>query len=178
MQPFLGQIAIFGFNFSPLNWALCQGQIVPISQNTALFALLGTRFGGNGTTTFALPNLSGQVSIGQGQLAGGQMYDLGEVGGSGTVTLASTEAPTHDHDLMTLAAPSNAEGPAGNVLARPQVAGNPNPVLGKLYNTNASDTPINAPVTPAGKGLAHENRQPYLVVNYCICVRGINPPRG
>lgn len=178
MQPFLGQIAIFGFNFAPLNWALCQGQIVPIQQNTALFSLLGTRFGGNGTTTFALPNLGGQVSIGQGQLAGGQSYDLGEVGGLGTVTLTRDEAPTHDHDLMALAAPSNAEGPAGNVLARPQVSGNPNPILGKLYNTNAPDTPLNAPITPAGKGLPHENRQPYLVLNYCICIRGILPQRG
>jgi microcystin-dependent protein len=178
MQPFLGQIAVFGFNFPPLNWALCQGQIVPIAQNTALFSLLGTRFGGDGRVTFALPNLSGQVSVGQGQLIGGQMYDLGDVGGAGAVALSRDQTPTHDHDLMTVPAAATAQGPAGAVLARPSVSGNPQAILGKIYNTNTPDTALNAPISQAGKGLTHENRQPYLVLNYCICTQGIFPPRG
>ena len=89
MEPFLGQISVFGFDFAPANWAPCAGQIVPIAQNTSLFSLLGTRFGGNGTSTFALPNMGGSVAVGQGQLIGGSKYELGEIGGSSTVTLKS-----------------------------------------------------------------------------------------
>lgn len=178
MQPFLGQISVFGFNYAPLNWALCQGQIVPISQNTQLFSLLGTRFGGNGTTTFALPNLQGHVAIGQGQLVGGQDYALGEVGGVGAVGLSREQSPTHDHDLMAVAAVANAAGPAGAVLGRPQVSGNPQSVLGELYNSNAIDTVLNAPISPIGNGQLHDNHQPFLVLNYCICLRGIFPQRS
>jgi microcystin-dependent protein len=178
MQPFLGQISIFGFNFAPHNWALCQGQIVPIAQYTQLFSLLGTRYGGNGTTTFGLPNLKGTVAVGQGQLIGGQTYDLGEVGGKGGVALSRPQSPTHDHDLMTVPAVANAQGPAGNVLGRPQIPGNPQSILGMLYNPNTIDTPLNAPISQIGNGQLHDNHQPFLVLNYCICLQGIFPQRS
>jgi len=178
MQPFLGQISVFGFTFAPYNWAPCLGQIVPISQNTSLFSLLGTRYGGNGTTTFGLPNLSGHVAIGQGQLIGGQQYDLGEIGGAGSVGLSRGQSPTHDHDLMAVAGVANAQTAAGNVLGRPQIAGNPKAILGELYNANVIDTDLNAPISPVGNGETHDNHQPFLVLNYCICVRGLFPPRS
>src|SRR5262245_55172529 len=124
MEPFLGQISVFGFNFPPANWAACQGQIIPISQNTALFSLLGNRFGGNGTSTFALPNLQGTVGVGQGQLPGGQTYSVGQAGGLATVALSRAETPPHTHDLMATFSPANQAGPANAVLARPVVSGN------------------------------------------------------
>lgn len=177
MEPFLGQISVFGFEFAPANWATCSGQTVPIAQNTSLFSLLGTRFGGNGTTTFALPNMGGTVAIGQGQLTDGSDYDLGEVGGSSTVTLKSVESPTHIHALMASAA-ADQNSPEGSVLARSTKTGNPQSIVGAIYNTNALDQPINAPISGVGKGLPHNNIQPYLALTYCICIRGIFPQRG
>jgi microcystin-dependent protein len=178
MEPFLGQISVFGFDFAPANWAPCAGQIVPISQNTSLFSLLGTRFGGNGTTTFALPNMGGSVAVGQGQLIGGSNYDLGEIGGTSTVTLKSVESPTHSHALMASAAAADQNSPEGSVLARPTKTGNPQSIVGAIYNTNTPNQLINAPISGVGKGLPHNNIQPYLALTYCICIRGIFPPRG
>lgn len=177
-EPFLGQISVFGFDFAPINWQQCKGQIMAISQNTALFALLGTRFGGNGTTNFGLPNMQGNVAIGQGQLLGGSNYDMGETGGASSIALSRPQGPTHDHDLMATITAADQKGPAGGVLARPEVPVQTKSTVGKLYNPNPLDTPLNAPISTIGNGLPHDNLQPFLVLNYCICIIGIVPPRG
>ena len=177
-EPFLGQISVFGFEFAPVNWQQCKGQIININQSTALFALLGTKFGGNGTTNFALPNLQGNVAVAQGQLPGGSNYVLGGTGGVSTVALSRPQGPTHGHDLMATATTADNKSPAGNVLARPDVAGQTKTTVGKLYNPNPLDTKLNAPVSPIGNGQPHDNLQPFLVLNYCICTIGIVPPRG
>jgi microcystin-dependent protein len=176
-EPFTGQISIFGFNFAPLNWAACQGQIVPISQYTALFSLLGTMYGGNGTTNFGLPNLQGTVGVGQGQLAGGQNYDLGERGGSTGVALSRPEAPPHTHSLMATLKVAAVSDPTGAVLARPEVSGSPKATMGNIYNANVPDTTLSAPISPIGNGEQHDNTQPFLVLNYCICLSGVFPSR-
>jgi microcystin-dependent protein len=178
MEPFLGQISVFGFSFAPLRWAPCQGQIMPISQNAALFSLLGTRFGGNGTSNFGLPNLGGSVAVGQGQLLGGSTYDLGETGGASAVGLSREESPAHTHSLMASISVANKDTAAGNVLARPQGTANPKAPQGKIYGTNTADTVIDAPITPIGNGETHDNLQPYLALTYCICINGIFPQRG
>jgi microcystin-dependent protein len=177
MEAFLGQISIFGFNFAPFKWATCSGQIVPISQNTALFSLLGTAYGGNGTSTFALPNLSGTVAIGQGQLLGGSFYDLGETGGTTTVALSREETPAHNHSLMGSITTGDSNTAAGNVLARSQGPANPKAPEGKIYNPKPADTVIDAPVAAVGDGQTHDNTQPYLALTYCICINGIFPQR-
>ncbi len=178
MEPFLGQISIFGFNFAPVNWATCQGQLVPISQNTALFSLLGTYYGGNGTSTFGLPNLQGSVAVGQGQLLGGSMYDMGEVGGTSAVALSREQTPAHTHNLMGTISVADSKTAAGNVLGRVVGTANPKAPEGKIYDPNTADTLINAPLTPSGSGGAHDNTQPYLALTYCICIRGIFPERA
>jgi len=178
MQPFTGQISVFGFNFPPANWMLCAGQTIAISSNTALFSLIGTTYGGNGTSTFQLPNLQGMVAVGQGQQPGQSVYSMGDVGGVPTVALSRLETPSHSHTLGAAGAVATQVSPAGNVLARPTVSGNPGSFVGKLYNTNTPDTPLNAPISTVGGGMLHDNLQPYLAINYCICVRGIFPQRG
>lgn len=177
-EPFVGQISVFGFNFAPLNWATCQGQIMPIAQNTALFSLLGTSYGGNGTTTFGLPNLQGNVAVGQGQLPGGSSYDLGEIGGASSIAVSREQSPTHTHDFMASAAVADQDNPGANVLARPFVSGNPGSIQGQIYNNNTLDTAMNAPITPVGNGMPHDNLQPFLALTYCICLTGIFPQRG
>ena len=176
MEPFLGQISVFGFDFAPANWAPCAGQIVPIAQNTSLFSLLGTRFAAR-HVDFALPNL-GATSRRPGPADRGSKYELGEIGGSSTVTLKSPESPTHSHALMASAAAADQNSPEGSVLARPTVTGNPQSIVGAIYNTNTPNQAINAPISGVGKGLPHNNIQPYLALTYCICIRGIFPPRG
>ena len=178
MEPFTGQISVFGFSFAPYSWATCSGQIVPISQFTALFSLLGTTYGGNGTSNFALPNLNGNVAIGQGQLLGGSLYDLGETGGLTTVALSRQTAPIHSHNMMATITQTNANTASGNVLGRATSAGSPRGPEAKIYSNIAPDTVIDAPMNPVGGGLAHDNLQPYLALTYCICLTGIFPPRG
>lgn len=177
-EPFTGQISVFGFNFAPVNWATCQGQIMPISQNAALFSLLGTAYGGNGTSTFGLPNLQGNVAVGQGQLLGGSTYDLGETGGASSIAVSRGESPTHTHNLMASGAAADKNDPGANVLARPLVALNPTGIQGQIFNNNNLDTVMNAPITPVGNGMPHDNLQPFLALTYCICLRGIFPQRG
>jgi microcystin-dependent protein len=177
-EPFLGQISVFGFEFAPVNWQQCKGQIIAINQNAALFSLLGTRFGGNGTTNFGLPNMQGNVAVGQGQLAGGSNYDLGGTGGASSIALSRPQGPTHGHDLMATVTAADKKGPAGNVLAKPEVPVQTKATVGKLYNPNPLDTKLNATISPIGNGEPHDNLQPFLVLNYCICTIGIVPPRG
>src|ERR1043166_8936634 len=118
MDPFVAEIRIFPFNFAPKGWAWCDGQLLPLSQNTALFSLLGTTYGGNGKSNFALPDLQGRAPMHPGQGPGGRLHDLGETGGSETVSLLESEIPSHSHALMCQAAIANRTGAAGNALAR------------------------------------------------------------
>ena len=159
-EAFLGQISIFGFNFAPYRWATCSGQLVPISQNAALYSLLGTYYGGNGTSTFGLPNLSGTVAAGMGQLIGGVLYDLGETGGATTVSVSREQTPLHTHSLMASISQSDSNTASGNVLARAVGTGNPHAPQGKIYDPNTADTVLDAPITPAGGGQARDNTQP------------------
>jgi microcystin-dependent protein len=172
--PFLGQISIFAFNFAPRGWALCNGQLLAIAQNTALFSILGTTYGGNGTTTFALPNLQSRVPIGVGQGPGLSNRDLGEVGGQEAVTLTSDQNAPHNHQLLCSSADGNSYDPAGNYWSQ-DAGGNPE------YGP-ASDG-IAGSMSPAATSLAggnqpHNNIQPYLTLNFCIAMEGIFPSRN
>jgi microcystin-dependent protein len=170
-NPFLGTIRLVGFNFAPVDWALCQGQSLSIAQNTALFSLLGTYFGGDGVQTFNLPDLRGRVAVGQGQGPGLSNYSQGQAAGGETVTLTAGQAPAHSHTLMA----------AANVTAP-----NPGPSLAlgtpaaavRLYGANSPTALGPASIGPFGSGGAHENRQPYLALNYIIALTGIFPSRS
>lgn len=164
---------MFGFNFAPRGWAFCNGQLLPISQNTALFSLLGTTYGGDGRSTFALPNLQGSTPISSGQGPGLSLRDLGEQSGSQTVTLLQSEIPAHTHLLQAYTgdvADSRAPGPAATL-------GIPSP--GLAYSPTATGLqPMNfQAVAVAGGSLPHNNLQPYLTMNFCIAMQGVFPPR-
>ncbi len=167
-EPFLGQISIFGFNFPPRGWATCSGQILPIAQNTALFSLLGTTYGGNGQTTFALPDLRGRVPVGFGQGPGLSNVQLGQQAGTEVVTLTSAQLAPHPHGVAASNAAATGSRPGGNFLS-----------AGGAF-TNASDGTTMNPgmIQNAGGGQPHENRQPYLGVNVCIALEGIFPSRN
>jgi microcystin-dependent protein len=172
-DPFVAEIRIFPFNFPPKGWAFCDGQILPLSQNTALFSLLGTTYGGDGKSNFALPNMQGNAPMHPGQGPGLSLHDLGEMGGSETVTLLESETPSHSHLMMGFAAPGNRSTPIGNAISRvtgatPYVAANPNPPL---------VTMADVAITPAGGDQPHNNMQPYLTLNFCIALQGVYPPR-
>ncbi|MEA2870128.1 MAG: hypothetical protein QOH67_104 [Hyphomicrobiales bacterium] len=172
-DPFVAEIRIFGFQFAPKGWAFCDGQLLPLSQNTALFSLLGTTYGGDGKSTFALPNMQGNAPMHPGQGPGLSLHDLGETGGSQTVTLLESEIPTHSHTLMA----SNEDGTQGSLTANITIA---NSVGGKLYQTitNANVVPMNfGALGPAGGSLPHNNMQPFLTLNFCIALQGVFPPR-
>jgi len=167
---FLGEIDAFAFNFAPKGWAMCNGQILPISQNTALFSLLGTTYGGDGKSTFALPDLQGRVPIQAGQGPGLSLYDLGQQGYSQTTTLIKTEIPVHTHSYSFTTEPGNSAEPgAGKSFARVTTS--------DRKEINIYNSAPNSTLTSTGGGLPHNNMQPYLVVNYCIALQGIFPPR-
>ena len=160
-EPFLSEIKLVSFNFPPKGWALCNGQFLPINQNQALFALLGTTYGGTGQTTFALPNLRGRVPIHM-----GNGHTLGEAAGSTSVTVNIQQLPTHMHGLM--GSPVNANSPTG--------AGNYFGVANNAYTTAASLTTISpSTVTSVGGSQPHNNMMPYLVLNFIIALQGIFP---
>jgi microcystin-dependent protein len=164
-EPFLSEIKIVSFNFPPKGWALCNGQFLPINQNQALFALLGTTYGGNGQTTFALPNLRGRVPI-----HFGSEHDLGEAAGSTSVTINIQQLPAHTHALM--ASQTNGDTPASNNTV---LAGTP----AKIYGPPASLTTLNpASVSSVGGSQPHNNMMPYLVLNFIIALQGIFPSRN
>lgn len=168
---FVGEIRMFAGNFAPTGWALCNGQLIPISQNTALFSLLGTQYGGDGRTNFALPNLQGNFAIGQGQGPGLTSRVMGETGGSSTVTLLNTEMPAHTHTLSALTDPAESASPSGKALARGAGL--------TAYSTAAPNTVLSAAaVTQVGGSQPHNNMPPYLVMNYIIALQGIFPARG
>jgi len=179
-EPFLGQISMFGFNFAPRGWALCNGQILAIASNTALFSLLGTNYGGNGQTTFALPDLQGRVPRHWGQGAGLSNYVIGEVAGVENVSLITTQIPVHTH---TATAAVNA---SASSLAPTDVPGD-NYLTGgggvNIYNATSDGTKMNAgmvtvAVQPAGGSQPHENRDPYLCISFGIALNGIFPSRN
>jgi microcystin-dependent protein len=169
---FVAEIRIFPFNFPPKGWAFCDGQILPISQNTALFSLLGTTYGGDGKSNFALPNLQGSTPMQQGQGPGLSLRDLGETGGEQTVTLLQTEMPAHTHGVLGAAA-TDSGSPAGNAWGSGQ-KGFGNVYAGPPPNVNMS--PLGTSV--AGGSLPHNNMMPYLGLNFCIALQGIFPPRS
>lgn len=169
-DPFVAEIRIFPFNFAPKGWAFCNGQILPISQNTALFSLLGTTYGGDGKSTFALPDLQGNVPMHPGQGPGLSLHDLGEIGGSETVTLLISEIPIHTHQLR--ASLDDAD------LAIPQPTRSLAKGSANLYNNAAPNAAMAFQgLTPAGASLPHNNMQPYLTLNFNIALQGVFPPR-
>jgi microcystin-dependent protein len=173
-DPFVAEIRIFPFNFAPKGWAFCDGQLLPLSQNTALFSLLGTTYGGDGKSNFALPNMQGNVPIHPGQGPGLSLYDLGETGGSETVSLLESEIPSHNHGFGA------AVGAAGDSLTPVNTLWAQAPAgRGSLsVYKNAPTGKINqAPFTPAGGDQPHNNMQPYLTLNFCIALQGVFPPR-
>jgi microcystin-dependent protein len=179
-QPFLGQVQPFAFNFPPLHWAFCDGQLLSISQNTALFALLGTFYGGNGTSTFALPDLRGRVPMHQGTLPGGQSYVPGELAGTETVTLFQAEMPAHTHSFSGTSSPANWKPPVtGSAYAQSNKAGTSPADAYYAPDTSPQITSLHIDtVTPYGQQLPHTNIQPYLTINWCICIAGIFPSRN
>ncbi len=170
-DPFVAEIRMFGGNFAPTGWALCDGQLLPISQNTALFSLLGTTYGGDGKSTFALPNLQGSAPMQPGQGAGLSLRDLGEASGSPTITLLQSELPLHNHIANAKTSLGNSQTPADQTWAGSNAT--------KQYVNTAPNTPmaVNA-LSPAGGGLPHNNLAPYLVVTFIIAMQGVFPPRS
>ena len=176
-DPFVAEIRIFPFNFAPKGWAWCDGQLLPLSQNTALFSLLGTTYGGNGKSNFALPDLQGSAPMHPGQGPGLSLHDLGETGGSQTVTLLESEIPVHVHTINANAAPADLQQPgsAGDRAMARSGGGN-------AYKTGSPTPPLTqlAPqsLPPAGGGLPHNNMMPYLTYFFNIALQGVFPPRG
>jgi microcystin-dependent protein len=170
-EPFLGEIRLVPYNFAPRGWAFCQGQLLAISQNTALFSLLGTTYGGNGVTTFGLPDLQGRVAVHVGQGPGLSPYDLGQEGGTETVTLTSGQLAPHPHPANCLNVNGNQYQPNGGVWA---VDAGANPQYG---TTKAAGTMAPNIIGSSGNGQAHNNIQPYLTLNYVVALQGIFPQR-
>lgn len=178
-EPFLGQITLYPYNFAPNGWADCAGQILPISQYTALFSLLGTQFGGNGTSNFALPNLQGSVPVGQGQLTGGSNYVMGETGGAEGVTIITGTMPAHTHPLAATTAKGTGNTPSGTLFSD-SLEGNPaTGHKGDIYNAASPDTALTgASVSRTGGNQPHNNLQPFLALRYCIALVGVYPSRS
>lgn len=171
-DPFVAEIRIFPFNFAPRGWAWCDGQLLPLSQNTALFSLLGTNYGGNGKSNFALPNLQGRAAMHPGQGPGLSLHDLGETGGSDTVTLLESEMPAHTHTLRGNRNVAESPDPTGNALARTSSI--------NVYQTNTNQNLVAMSpqaLAPAGSSQPHNNLMPYLTFYFCIALQGVFPPR-
>lgn len=181
-QPFLGQISIFAGNFAPSGYAMCNGQLLPISQNDALYALIGTTYGGDGVSTFALPNLQSRVAIDQGNGSGLTPRTIGEVSGTETVPLTTMEIPSHNHGFVcsTTTAVAGGQAPAGNL-----VPGKPSAQSSRWFAYNDGSTPPPKPYTlesaslsMAGGNQPHDNLMPTLCVTYIIALVGIFPSRN
>jgi microcystin-dependent protein len=180
MDPYLGEIRCFGFNFAPVGWFLCNGQTLAISQYAALFSLLGTNYGGNGTSTFQLPNLQGMVPIGQGNGPGLTPFVVGETGGETTHTLLTNEMPIHNHGFPGKAGPgANATPVAGSTVAEGHSGSRGAGFPVNLYTSITPGTTLNpAAVGNAGSGQPHNNLQPSLTMTWCIAYQGVFPPRS
>ena len=170
-DPFVAEIRIFPFNFAPRGWAFCDGQLMPISQNTALFSLLGTTYGGNGQSTFGLPNLQGSAAMHPRQGPGLSLRDLGETGGEQIVTLLQSEIPAHSHGLMA----SNETGEDRKAVGEAMARSTGGPLYGPVPTTPVALALEALPV--AGSSLPHNNMMPYLTLSFCIALQGVFPPR-
>jgi len=179
-DPFLGMIIIHGFNFAPRGWMACEGQLMSIASNTALFSLLGTTYGGNGQTTFGLPDLRGRSAIHQGQGPGLQIYTMGEAAGTETVTLLSTNMPQHTHTMNINNAVGNSNGGNTSVLSlSPSTGSGPNKSTLNTYSTNAPNTTLSpSSIGVAGGSQPFDSRSPYLVLYHSIATQGIFPSRN
>lgn len=172
MDPLLGEIKLFAGDFAPRGWLFCDGQLLSIASNSALFSILGTFYGGDGRTTFALPDLRGRVAIGPRNSPGLSSYRLGQKGGEEQVTLNLSQIPSHKHDLRATNNLGNSNTPYTNILAN---TGD----FDSEYSTSSPNTVMSADaISSTGGGLSHENRQPYLSINYIIAVAGIYPSRS
>ncbi len=169
-EPFLAEVRLVGFNFAPRGWAFCDGQILPINQNQSLYSLLGTTYGGDGRTSFALPDMRGRTPMHVGSSNGGDSHKLGQKSGEETHTLSAGEMASHDHLLEASTTDGNNVNPTGLVLAKATVATYTEPSNLEAMNVGA--------VSNVGGGRAHENMQPYLAVNFCIALKGLFPSRG
>jgi microcystin-dependent protein len=174
MDPYVAEIRMFAGNFAPTGWALCNGQLLPISQNTALFSLLGTSFGGDGRTTFALPNLVDAAPMGQGQGPGLSQRFVGEQTGSPTITLLATELPSHSHAVSATTAGGTSTSPAGAVWGEARIGRQTEP----MYGTAAQTTMAPGATAAAGGGQPHNNLPPYLTLTFIIALQGVYPPRA
>ena len=171
-EPFVAEIRIFGFSFAPKGWAFCNGALLSISQNTALFSLLGTTYGGDGKSNFALPDMQGRVPLHPGQGPGLSLFDLGESGGEEIVTLLSNQIPAHTHPANCTNAVGTSYDPTGNVWSTDGAGNNEygsGPVAGQMSPSA---------VLPTGGSQPHDNIQPSLVMNFCIALQGIFPARS
>jgi microcystin-dependent protein len=172
-SPFVAEIRIVGFNFAPRGWAMCNGQILPLAQNTALFSLLGTTYGGNGQTNFALPNFQGNAPMFYQQGPGLSLYDIGETGGSQNVTLLQSEMPIHNHGYN--ARPTASAPPQSSPVGIAPARTNSRPYS---PTATASASMGFTAVQPNGGSLPHNNMMPYLTMNFIIAMQGIYPPRS
>ncbi|KQV59377.1 phage tail protein [Duganella sp. Root336D2] len=171
-ERYIGEIRMFSGNFAPVGWAMCNGQLLPIAQNTALFSILGTTYGGNGKTNFALPDLRQRIPMHAGSGPGLSPRDLGEQGGAATATLTALEMPSHSHGMTASSATASVQSPANAMLAKPVTISAP------YHDATAIAPSAAGPLGTAGGGGAHNNLQPYLVVNFIIALSGIFPPRS
>jgi microcystin-dependent protein len=178
-EPFLGEIRMVGWNFAANGWALCNGQLMPISQYQALFALLGTTYGGNGTTTFALPNLQGRVPINQGTGLGLSPYTIGQSSGSESITLLPNQMPAHNHLMGVSNLPGAVADPTNAIMAQGNSGAGRSPVLVSDYvSTAATGTLAPTAIAPSGGNQPHSNIQPFLCINFIIALTGIFPSRS
>jgi microcystin-dependent protein len=177
-DPFVAEIRIFGFNFAPKGWAFCDGQLLPLSQNTALFSLLGTTYGGNGKSNFALPDLQGRTPMQPGQGAGMSQRFLGETSGSETVTLLESEIPVHTHAMMARGAPGATTDPQGAAPANMSWVSQGSFGAVRGYSDQVpANTSMSNTLAITGGSQPHNNMQPYLTLNFCIALQGVFPPR-
>lgn len=171
-EPFLGEIRMFGGNFAPTGWAMCNGQLMSISQNTALFALLGTTYGGDGVTTFELPDLQGRLPIHQGTDPSGNSYVIGQRAGEEFVTLTVNQMPSHAHQMVAASDASSQSLPVGNLTANTTAAGV------NLYGSGTAAAMAPAAINSVGGSQPHDNSMPFVVVNFIIALEGIFPSRS
>ena len=172
---FVAEIRIVPFNFAPTGWAMCNGQILPISQNTALFSLLGTTYGGDGRSTFGLPNLQGGAAMHPRQGPGLSLRDLGETGGQTSVTLIPAQMPAHTHSLAVNSGGGDVNNPVGNVSAKAHMGKTPI----NMYASAVGSNPLAmSPLASMGGNQPHNNMAPYLTLNFIIALQGIFPPRS
>lgn len=171
-EPFIGEIRMFGGNFAPAGWAFCQGQLMPISENDAMFTLIGTTYGGDGQETFGIPDLQGRAPLHSGTGPGlSQTYTEGEQGGVESVTLGTQQMPTHNHSFLASLDPALGVDPTGTVIAAP--------ITINLFFSDVATTPLNAQsITPVGGSQPHENLQPYLCISFIISLYGVYPTQS